>query len=124
MMLLYSVVADSADNVIMGGAISEEIDLDPGPGTDIRSPGAIRDAILVKLDPDGTYLWGRNWGSVNPWAYELVDSWGVATYGTSSIYVCGNFVGDVDFDPGPGSEIHSSDLWAGFLSKFLSDGSW
>ncbi|MCK4719989.1 hypothetical protein KAU08_05000, partial [bacterium] len=123
-MMCYSVAADSEGNIYMGGEIAESVDLDPGPDTDYRSPNGYRDGILVKLDPDGGYLWGNNWGSSTPSSDNFCESWGVATYGTTSVYACGFFMGEVDFDPGPGIEIHSSSGWGSFLTKFLSDGSW
>ena len=40
------------------------------------------------------------------------------------MFVCGIYRGDIDFDPGPGIEMHSSDNMESYLTKFLPDGSW
>lgn len=120
------VTADSDDNIYMTGGISFEVDLDPGSGTDLRTPVAGTDGILVKLQPDGSYIWGHNWGTIDSGgSYDYVHGWGVAAYGTTDAYVCGIFKGEIDFDPGTGTEIHSGTApYSAYLSNFPSSGSW
>ncbi len=124
-MLCTAVITDDENNIFMSGIIAEEIDLDPGPDTDNRSAVGAWDGILVSLDQDGNYLWGHNWGSVNSGSIDYVFSRGIAVFGTSGVYVTGIFDGDIDFDPGSGTDIHSStSTWASFVMKFRPDGLW
>jgi len=78
---------------------------------------------LRKFDSSGVCVWERTWG------YGLVNKgYAVAVDGLGDVYVTGEFLGSVDFDPGPGTDQHSS---AGdnefediFLSKFDATGDW
>jgi hypothetical protein len=81
--------------------------------------------VLRRYDPAGKLEWDATWGSdqyvqgANAQAIIIDDS--------GNLYVIGSFTGTVDFDPGAGTDLHStaaqydSDI---FLSKFDSDGTW
>jgi hypothetical protein len=98
------------------------IDMDPGSGAAPISTG-VGDAIICCFNTSGIFQWVKNWGS-GPneiWAQS------VACDPSGNIYIGGTFTGvNVDFDPGPDTEYHSSLDGTGnrdcFLTKFESDG--
>ncbi|MFH1675383.1 MAG: hypothetical protein ABIC40_00055 [bacterium] len=64
--------------------------------------------------------WAKTWGG---WGVDEGHS--VACDGSGNVYVAGNFIKTVDFDPGPGEELHtsvSSTKSDAFVSKFDPNG--
>jgi uncharacterized protein YcfJ len=103
---------DTLGNAYVTGFYGGPVDFDPGPGEDIHTSADGRDVFLSKLDSEGNFIWAKTWGWLN-WDSGL----GVAVDGSGYSYVTGNFAGTVDFDPGPGEDIHDSN---GSLNAFLS----
>jgi len=76
-------------------------------------------AYLRKYNSAGDLLWNRTWDSEGrTWGY------GLARDDAGNLYVTGGFQGtNIDFDPGPGSDLHTSDSGGDiYLSRFDSDG--
>lgn len=70
---------------------------------------------LRKFDPNGNQLWLKTCG-VNWWSEADADNAG-------NVYLPGRFSGTVDFDPGSGTDNHSSKgAWDACLSKLDSNG--
>jgi hypothetical protein len=116
-----SITLDDDQNLYMVGNYQDTIDLDPGPGTDLRRGGAplnfnTYDAFMVKLDDNGDYQWGVTMFGDDVFADK------VQTF-NDRVYVGGRFSGTVDFNPGGGglqkSSSGSFDLW---LSCFDTTG--
>ncbi|MHC4521514.1 MAG: FG-GAP-like repeat-containing protein, partial [Planctomycetota bacterium] len=112
------VATDASGAIFITGEFSDTVDLDPGPGVDPHTSAGGKDIFMTKLNPDGSYGWTKSFGGANgdgPYSI-LVD-------GAGQIYMAGKFQATVDFDPGPGSENHTS---AGgsdaFLTAFQSNG--
>jgi len=107
-----AVVTDRDSNLYVAGYYSDMVDLDPGPGTDIRTGYG---SYLAKYDAEGTYRWGHVWEDSH---YDLYLN-GLTVDGKGDVYVTGNFIYTIDFDPGPGVDERGSkgsdDV---FLSKF------
>ncbi len=103
------------------GKFEGTVDFNPDAGEDLHASGVYYDAYLTMFNENDTFLRARTWGA------ELIDA-GLAIACTGSggnIYVAGYFVSDVDFDPGPGEDMHTSaGLEDAFLSKFPADGDW
>lgn len=113
-----SIAVDPNGHVVVTGYFRSEMDFDPGPGTDIKYMYGSADAFVLKLDADGNYLWSATMGG-SQWdggASVLANPDG-------SILVGGDFIGTVDFDPGPGvqnvSSISDADV---FVQKLDADG--
>jgi len=96
-----SSVTDSAGNVYVVGFFSGDTDFDPGPGEAIRTAEEI-DAFLAKYDASGKYVWVGTWGA------EYDDYATNVTLSGSNILVYGLFEETVDFDPGTGTDLHTS----------------
>lgn len=110
-------------SVVVVGHFVGDLDLDPGPGVDMHKAGnGTGDlvAFMLKLGPDGAYQWGRHWGSAWSTAFSVEQA------PDGSLYVTGYFGGDIDLDPGPGSDPHTAtgvgNATNGYLSKFDPDG--
>ena len=116
----FGMAADGSGNIYVTGDYCFTVDFDPGGGTDEHTSNGNDDVFLSKFDSNGVFQWALTWGADN---YDGGN--GVATDGFGSIYVTGWFHGTVDFDPGGGTDEHTSNGWADVsLSKFPADGNW
>ena len=113
-----SVATNDSENVWITGSFSETVDFDPGPGVDEHTSNGMTQIFLSKFDINGDYIWARTWGGV-----QLDRGNDIDTDNSGNIYVTGQFLYTVDFDPGPKVDEHTSygtdDI---FLSKFRSNG--
>ncbi len=115
-----SVVSLDADgNILIGGSFNQTVDFDPGVDTDNRTSALNSDAYLVKYDDQVAYQWVRAWGDDSN---ETVFN--ITADSENSVYVGGYYRGAVDFDPGAGTEEHTSSDNSNdaYLSKFTNDG--
>ncbi|MDQ3047275.1 MAG: SBBP repeat-containing protein, partial [Bacteroidota bacterium] len=96
-----SIALDGLGNIYTTGSFNGTADFDPGPGIHYLSAAstgsADEDVFISKLDPNGNFLWAKNFGGYS------------GDYGTSvevdlsgNVYATGHFRGLVDFDSGPG----------------------
>jgi len=111
---------DSDGNLYTAGQFNAgTVDFDPTSGVDNKTNtlGGY-DIFLTKINADGTYGWTKTWGGTgNDAAYNLaIDS-------NNNVYITGEFLATVDFDPGAGDTSYTS---AGsvdiFTSKFDTNG--
>ncbi|MFH1513883.1 MAG: hypothetical protein ABIG42_00305 [bacterium] len=116
----YSVDTDSFGNVFVTGYFVDVVDFDPSGGVDEWTSHGGNDIFLSKFQTSGNFLWAKAWGDIN-WSEE---GWCVKTDSFGDIYVSGRFCyTPVDFDPGPGVDIHYSKGWDEiFLTKFDTGG--
>lgn len=108
-----SIVADDSGNVYVTGNFEETVDFDPGTGVSIHTSNGVGDIFILKLNSSGHFIWAKNIGDLG---YD--GGGGIATDNHGYIYVTGNFMGSVDFDPG--SNIYtqtSSGLHDAFILK-------
>jgi len=114
----YGVAADGSGNIYVAGGFTGTVDFDPDSGTDVHTSNGFDEIFLSKFDSNGIFQWARTWGG------DSSDvGLGVAADGSGNIYVTGHFQSTVDFDPGGGTDIHTSNGFIEiFLSKFDSSG--
>jgi hypothetical protein len=106
---------DAGGNVYTVGRFVGETDFDPGPGTFILPPMGGDDAFVWKLDSNGNFVWATTAGNA---------ATGVAVDAGGNVYSVGEFVGTVDFDPGPGTfDLTSAGSEDAFVWKLDSNGS-
>ncbi len=116
------VAVDGSGNVYVTGTFEGTVDFDPDGG-DPHTSNGWDDVFLSKFDSSGNFKWARTWGGL----YGDRGS-AVAADGSGNVYITGEFLGTadfaVDFDPGSGTDYHTStDGWTDvFLSKFDSFG--
>jgi len=108
----YGVAVDDSGNVYVAGRHDLAVDFDPGLGIDIHPGGG---TFLSKFDSNGNYKWARTWA-----AFAGYD---VAVDGSGNVYVVGDFSSTVDFDPGPGVDLHTCNGGDdSYLCKFSPNG--
>jgi hypothetical protein len=111
------VVADENLNVFVATTFYSAVDFDPGDGSDIHTTNGSHDCCLSKLDKYGNFMWARSWGGNGA---DFVDA-GADVDGAGNVYVPGEFENTVDFDPGAGTDQHTSetpDTPDYFVTKF------
>ncbi|KAA3642516.1 MAG: T9SS C-terminal target domain-containing protein [Bacteroidetes bacterium] len=90
------------------GVFKDNIDFDNGPGTHILSaPNVGYNIYVLKLDSLGKFLWVKqfeNQSSVGNFPSNL----SIRVLPNGNIAIGGGFAGSVDFDPGPGTFILTS----------------
>jgi len=95
------------------GYFSDTVDFDPGLGDQSRTSEGMEDVFVVQFDSSGNFKWADAWGGPMPdLGYDIV-----ANSNTGAIYIAGSFGIEVDFDPGPVVENHTS---IGGMDAFLS----
>lgn len=119
------VLIDKNNNVYLAGYAGgyvgpTTIDLDPNSGEDIRSLSGQGDVLLIKLNQNGEYQWGKTYGGT------LLDlGWAVNIDSHNFLYVSGWFNDTVDFDPTSNTESYTSkggtDI---FINKYDLDGNY
>ena len=86
---------DSDGNYILCGFFEGTIDLDPGVGTSNFTSAGLQDIFVVKLNPQGQFIWAKTYGALMQDFAEdiLIDA-------DNNIWLCGSFQRNVDFNPG------------------------
>lgn len=115
----YQCEADSDGTVYVAGRFAGTVDFDPTGGVDNHSATGGDDLFLSKLSATGAYQWARTWEGNTHWN---VGS-GLTIDDSGNVYFAGQFEDSVDFDPGTGTDWHTSNGDDdAFLSKFSSIG--
>lgn len=95
----YSAVSDNKGNIYIAGRFQFTVDFDPGPDTFNITSGGFYDMFVVKLNTSGNFEWAKSFSGIS--GSEEVRS--IAVDDSGNVCTTGNFVFDVDFDPGPGT---------------------
>ncbi|MDZ4822825.1 MAG: hypothetical protein SH856_05155 [Flavobacteriales bacterium] len=85
---------DTNNNAVVSGVFTGTVDFDPGFATENLIPTGSQDNFILKLNPDGIYLWAKKFGSASG-----ETCYDVETDDAGNIYACGHFWGNTDFDP-------------------------
>lgn len=118
----YSVVVDNDGYIYVCGNYYYNVDFDPGPGTAYRNSNGNRDSFICKYDSKGNFIWVVTWDDNASFGGSAQD---IACDSDNNIYVTGHFFGiNVDFDPGPGQDLHSYHGGGGdpYVTVFDSNG--
>lgn len=109
---------DASGNIYLGGAFSNQTDLDPGPNTYYLTAQST-DAFICKLNASGDFVWAKQFGGAyGEFAYDL------RVANDSHIYFTGEFYDVADFDPGAGVYNLNAPNTAGiYVCKLNADGS-
>lgn len=117
----YSLDMDSQGNLILTGTFKYNTDFDPGPGTYyLNGTGFYNDGFVLKLDPDGNFIWARMLDGS-----QTVNCNSVSVDNADNVVITGFFDNTVNFDPGGTNDSQTSGGYNdGFVLKLKSDGSY
>jgi uncharacterized repeat protein (TIGR01451 family) len=99
------ITLDNNSNIYLTGSYVDSIDFDPGLDSFFLASNSITlyDLFLMKLDPNGNFLWVKSAGGIG-----VDEAKSVIIDHNQFIYVSTIFQNTVDFDPGPGTYNLSS----------------
>jgi len=107
------IATDAAGNIYTTGIFQNIADFDPGAAIfNLTSKGG-SDIFISKLTTDGNFVWAVSFGSGSADRGEAI-----AADAAGSVYCAGNFLGQIDFDPGPGTAILDASPNKIFVLKF------
>lgn len=114
------IAVDVNSNVYTTGEFEGTADFDPSGGTaNLSSQSGSRDIFISKLNASGAYQWAKRIGGsgVSDYANDItVDPSG-------NVIICGSFYGgNIDFNPGAGTNNLSGTLNHGYVCKLNSAG--
>jgi hypothetical protein len=114
------IAVDSLGNVSVAGYFNDVVDFDPGPGTMFKISVGLSDCFVSLFDFSGNWQWAQTWGSVSS---DSANAVGTDVIG--DVYVVGQYQETIDFDPGPGTDNHTSGGgFDSFLNVFDPAGGW
>ena len=112
------IVIDKDGNTVLTGSFWGTVDFDPGLGVHNLTSAGKMDNFIAKYGPSGNFIWAISFGGIGD-----DEPSSVKTDDNGNIYVCGYFSEQVDFDPGVGTMIRSSNgLKDAYVTKFDSIG--
>jgi hypothetical protein len=113
-----SLAIDTAGNIIVTGFFSSTGDFDPGTNKLEFVSNGDEDIFIVKLDPNGNFIWGFPLGGPG----QDIGR-GIAVDLAGHVYITGSFERIVDFDPEPSTsteyEARGSDI---FIASYHLNG--
>jgi hypothetical protein len=102
------------------GVFENSMDFDPGPAQFFLTSIGYTDVFIAKYSPNGNLIFAKSFGSTDP---DFGSD--IAIDPTGNIIITGSFQGSVDFDPGPGTQIHTSSGWSDvFFGKYDNSGNY
>lgn len=113
-----AVAVDANGYVYFASELSDQADMDPGPGTFMIGPvlPATNATVIAKYDSLGQFIWA---GSLNGDA----QVWGMDLDPSGNVCIGGMFQNTVDFDPGSGAyNLTSNGNFDVFTLKLTSSG--
>lgn len=110
-------------SIYVVGPFQNSVDFDPGPGVETLVSKGFYDLFILKLDRGGNFVWvkgiGGNLGSDVAKAVVCDPS------GNGNIFITGDFIGTVDFDPGAAiANLSSAGSNDNFVLKLDKDGNY
>lgn len=117
-----AITVDKDGNVLIAGYFLATGDFDPGSAVFNLTSAGSWDTFIVKLDPDGNFLWAKRFGGV-PTTGDIPSA--IRTDAAGNVYMAGNFTGTVDVDPGtPVVNVTSGGNTDGVILKLDPNGNY
>lgn len=115
----YGITSDLSGNILICGIGGPELVFPTIDGQLSLTCSDAYDGVVCKLNPNGECLWAASFGSISnnsEWANSIVAD------DEENVYVAGNFIGLVDFDPSENETILNGGTGDGYLVKLNSNG--
>lgn len=116
---VHGVDVDVQGNVYVCGQFQGIVDFDNGPGTTTLTSQGGNDVFIAKYNSSGNLQWAKSVGGSSG---EIGRSIKLDNFG--NVWVCGNFAGVVDMDPGPGVTSYTSGFSDAFILKLSNSGNY
>jgi len=115
-----SIKLDQSGNIIIVGSFDQTTDFDPSSETFNLTSFGFTDLFVLKLDTSGDFIWAKQIGGIDT---QIICE-GMNIDASGNIYMTGNFIDVVDFDPGINEFILTSTLFSNdiYISKLDQDG--
>ena len=97
------ITTDHLGNVYIVGEFRNTVDFDPGPAVFSLISNGLRDIFIQKLDVNGDFVWARSFGGS-----DSDNGFSVVVDSLGNVYTTGRFYDVVDFDPGAGNTMTTS----------------
>jgi hypothetical protein len=120
------VAIDGPGNVFVGGRLTGTADLDPADATKAQfAAGTLWMPYVVKLNPQGNYVWAKPVRTVTAVAGAPNAIAGIGVDSIGNVYAAGTFAGALDFDPTSNTTglVSAGSSVDGFVYKLGPDGS-
>jgi hypothetical protein len=100
-----SIAVDSSGHLFVSGTFSYNVDFDPGPAVSLRSSAGGTDVFVARFTTDGQFEEAISFGGPQS---ETTSSGVMRLDSASNLYLGGQFLGSIDFDPGSGQHVLSN----------------
>lgn len=120
------IALDANGNLYVTGSFKGTVDFDLGAGTtNLTSSTSGPDIFVASFDPMGNLRWAFSVVGTPP-AGMSANNRGraIAVDGGGNVVVTGNFIGTMDFDPGPGTATLASSGWNTFVARYTPTGNY
>ena len=105
---------DAANDVIVTGTFSGNVDFNSGAGNTILNSAGSSDIFIMKLDQNGGFQWAQRMGST-----FMDNSNDLHIDNNNTMYIAGSFYYTVDFDPGAGETLLTTNIGSdAFVAKY------
>jgi len=112
------ITIDLSGNIILTGFFYGTVDFDPKAGVSNLTSNGYIDNFIAKYGANSDYQWAICFGGSGADGPNSVK-----TNSNGNVFVCGYFSNQVDFDPGPGTVIRTSNgNKDAYIAKFDSNG--
>ncbi|RYD58290.1 MAG: T9SS type A sorting domain-containing protein [Sphingobacteriales bacterium] len=116
---------DNTGSVYLAGAFSGTVDFDPGVAINSVTAVSHYNGFLLKMNGSLDFQWVKQFkASASPSGTHATGALQPSVDGANNIYVMGWFMGNVDFDPGPGvnSDTGPNEDYCFFILKLTPSG--
>lgn len=102
----FDLTADAADNIYVTGLFTDSLDFDPGPGSRVlrtrnsNNIEANQSVYVTKYSSDGVFIKAFDISGLGINNDAFLKPFIIRTGNDSTLFVCGQVLGNADFDPG------------------------
>jgi len=115
--LINSFSMNQFGEICLIGSFLDLVDFDPSANSETLTSSGSTDVFILKIDTSSNFIWVNKIGGPQP-----VFPRDIEFNNNGDIYSVGLFIGNVDFDPGIGTENTNSNGGLSFIQKLNADG--